>query len=113
MDNPVVIALVVSGVGMLLLFVALTLLYGLMYLMTWATNATEPVKDQSEGIKDGKAAHTKRRVALIAVSLARAEQDSGPVGVSEALGAEGPTANWQVFHHQRQLTRNIPPRRAK
>ncbi|MBE9472649.1 MAG: hypothetical protein IMY75_11145, partial [Chloroflexi bacterium] len=34
MDNPVTISLVVSGVGMLMLFLALTLLCGLMYLMT-------------------------------------------------------------------------------
>jgi Na+-transporting methylmalonyl-CoA/oxaloacetate decarboxylase gamma subunit len=113
MDHPIVIALVVSGVGMLLLFVALTLLYGLMYLMTWVTNAAEPVKDQSEGIKDGKAADTKRRVALIAVSLARAEHDSSSVSVSEMLGAEGPTASWRAFHRQRQLTHHMSARRVQ
>jgi len=34
MDNPVNISLVVSGIGMLMLFLALAFLYGLMYLMT-------------------------------------------------------------------------------
>ena len=34
MDDPVVVSLVVSGIGMLVLFLALAFLYGLMYLMT-------------------------------------------------------------------------------
>lgn len=118
MDNPVVIALVVSGIGMLLLFLALTLLCGLMYLMTWATAAPTPVEDQSEGDKEAgsrgrEVGEQKRRAALIAVSLARAEQELSPVYASEAWDAERPVVGWRVFHRQRQLARNIPPRRAQ
>jgi biopolymer transport protein ExbB/TolQ len=48
MDNPLVISLVVTGIGMLMLFLALAILYGLMYLMTRMTNIRAVVKDRPE-----------------------------------------------------------------
>jgi Na+-transporting methylmalonyl-CoA/oxaloacetate decarboxylase gamma subunit len=106
MDNPIVISLAVSGIGMLMLFAALTFLYGLMYLMTWATNIRPSVTDrptakEAKG-KEQDERRRKQRAAAIAVALARAGQDLGPVG---AVGAQGATSAWRVLHHQRQLTR--------
>jgi len=113
MDNPIVISLAVSGIGMLMLFAALTLLYGLIYLMTWATNVRPSVTDrptatetgsrkqEAEG-KEQDERRRKQRAAAVAVALARAGQDLGPVG---AVGAQGATSAWRALHHQRQLTR--------
>ncbi len=106
MDDPVVISLVVTGIGMLMLFLALAFLCGLMYLMTAF------IKDRPRsraGEQRGKGAEEKRRVAAIAVALARAEQELASIG---APSAEGPVSAWQAFHHQRQLTLNAPTRKA-
>jgi Na+-transporting methylmalonyl-CoA/oxaloacetate decarboxylase gamma subunit len=48
MDNPLVISLAVTGVGMLMLFLALAVLCGLMYLMTWMTNIRAPIEEWPE-----------------------------------------------------------------
>jgi len=42
MENPLVISLIVSGIGMLMLFLALAFLYVLMYLMTTFLNDRQP-----------------------------------------------------------------------
>jgi Na+-transporting methylmalonyl-CoA/oxaloacetate decarboxylase gamma subunit len=121
MDNPIVVSLFVSGIGMLMLFVALTLLYGLMYLMTWITGLQAPAIERpdvtagrGEGDEQGaegterEARNRKRQAAVIAVALARAELDLSPIGASGAEGA-GPSA-WWALHHQRQLIRSVPKR---
>jgi Na+-transporting methylmalonyl-CoA/oxaloacetate decarboxylase gamma subunit len=112
MDNPIIISLVVSGIGMLMLFLALTLLYGLMYLMTWMTNERPPVTDQSETteIEEQSARHRMQHAAVIAVALARAEQDTSPISTTET---QETTSAWRAFHHQRQLAHNTPARRAQ
>jgi hypothetical protein len=108
MDTPLVIALVVSGIGMLLLFVALALLCGFMYVMTWVTSIRLSAVDQSDGPGDEKAKDKKRRVALIAVSLARAEQElAGTPKTGET------STPWRALHHQRQLTLNRFTRRIR
>ncbi len=112
MDNPVTISLVVSGVGMLMLFLALALLYGLMYLMTAL------IKDRPEaGGKRQKAGSGKRRAAVIAVALARAEQERvippsvPPIGGEERGG--GKVSAWRTLHQQRQLTLNLRTRKVR
>jgi Na+-transporting methylmalonyl-CoA/oxaloacetate decarboxylase gamma subunit len=127
MDTPLVISLIVSGIGMLLLFLALAFLCGLMYLMTAfikdrpkseeedATSkeaeerglrrpevSPEPVEGLVEGIQ--------RRAAVIAVALARAEQTLSATAVPPV--EEAATA-WQTLHRQRQLTLRPPTRRAQ
>ncbi len=117
MDNPVTISLVVSGVGMLMLFLALTLLCGLMYLMTAL------IKDRPEagigeqgsmGTEEQEAGSMKRQAAVIGVALARAEQDLSPIGALGVEGAEEEISAWRMLHHQRQLTlNNIRARRVR
>jgi Na+-transporting methylmalonyl-CoA/oxaloacetate decarboxylase gamma subunit len=121
MDDPLSTALSVTGIGMLVLFVALVFLYGLMYLMT------EFTKDRIEtgaGGKGGRGAkeqqEMRRRAAVIAVALARAEQDLGGYGRPEAPGvasprhdAPGRVSPWRAYHHQRQLARSLLKRRAR
>jgi Na+-transporting methylmalonyl-CoA/oxaloacetate decarboxylase gamma subunit len=140
MDDPLVVSLVVSGIGMLTLFLALAILCGLMYLMTRITNIRF-IKDRPEAVageqgsrgageqgsrgaeeqrsKDARERRAmQRRAAVIAVALARAEADRkrpldlSPIGAPGAGEAVGVSA-WRALHHQRQLTLNLPTRRVR
>ena len=126
MDNPIVVSLFVSGIGMLMLFVALTLLYGLMYLMTWITSLQASADErqdvkagQGEGDRQGAggteqgARDRKRQAAAIAVALARAELDLSPVSTSTSGAEEAGPSAWWALHHQRQLIRGVPTRRTR
>jgi hypothetical protein len=106
MNTPIVVSLVVSGIGMLMLFVALAVLYGLMVLMTRVTGTHPPVQDRPEPQKMGS---ERRQAAVIGVALARAEQDLRPTGATEARET---ASAWRALHHQRRLTRNTPTRRS-
>jgi Na+-transporting methylmalonyl-CoA/oxaloacetate decarboxylase gamma subunit len=112
MDNPLIIALVVSGIGMLMLFLALTLLYGLMYLMTALIKdqPTDQLTDQPVPETDLPRFDQMQRAAVIAVALARAEQDTSSIRTTETKET---TSAWHTFHHQRQLAHNTPARRAQ
>jgi Na+-transporting methylmalonyl-CoA/oxaloacetate decarboxylase gamma subunit len=112
LENLFVVSLVVSGLGMLLLFIALAILYGLMYLMTILlrdpTAAPVHAGPEDQRVPGGKEA--TYRAAVIAVALARARQEPSPVDVpatGEGTGADtrrlGVSA-WWAFHHDRQLT---------
>ena len=130
MDNPLVISLVVTGIGMLMLFLALAALYGLMYAMT-AVIKDRPEAGAGEqgsrgaGGQGGRGAEEervmRRRAAAIAVALARAERELGssgspcPIGAPRAEQAASPwrVSAWRALHHQRQLTRKLPARRVR
>ena len=139
MDNPLVISLAVTGVGMLMLFLALAVLCGLMYLMTWMTNIRAPIEEwpeagaeeqgsrgaEEQGSKGAREQRSKeaeaervmrRKAAAIAVALARAEREQGSSGSPCPIGTPGAaetTSPWRALHHQRQLTRNPPARRIR
>ena len=124
MDNPLVISLVVSGIGMLMLFLALALLYGLMYLMTALLKdrpeASAGEQEAGEGRQEARsrrqeAGSRKWRVAVIGVAMARAELEMGGIGAPGAgeLGGPGRASAWRALHHQRQLTLNVRSRRAR
>jgi len=131
MDNPLAISLAVTGVGMLMLFLALAVLCGLMYLMTWMTNIRAPIEEWPEagaeeqgsrgaGEQGGRGAEAervmRRKAAAIAVALARAEREQGSSGSPCPIGTPGAaetTSPWRALHHQRQLTRNPPARRIR
>ncbi|MEE9617936.1 MAG: hypothetical protein V3T90_13160 [Anaerolineae bacterium] len=133
MDSPVTISLVVSGIGMLMLFLALTLLCGLMYLMTalikdrpeagiggqGSRGAGEQGsrgagEQRSKGAEEQEAGSRKRQAAVIGVALARAEQELSPIDALRVEGAEDGVSAWRMLHHQRQLTlNNIRARRVR
>jgi Na+-transporting methylmalonyl-CoA/oxaloacetate decarboxylase gamma subunit len=130
MDDPLVISLAVTGVGMLMLFLALAILCGLMYLMTWMTNIRAPIEEwpeaeaEEQGSRGAEEQRSKgaeaervmrRKAAAIAVALARAERELGPIGAPGAEEAASPqhVSAWRALHHQRQLTRNLPARRIR
>jgi len=134
MDEPIIVALVVSGIGMLMLFLALAFLYGLMVLMTRITSIRALSKDQPEAEEAGgrrqgaggrrqeardkrqEARSRKQRAAVIAVALARAEQEIVPPSVPPTGGEErggGAVSPWRTLHHQRQLTLHLRTRRGR
>ena len=104
MDNPITISLVVSGVGMLILFLMLAFLYGLIMLMT-ALIKDRPT-NQPTSQQTNQPTNHLRRAAVIAVALARAELDS--VSLPEAEAVPSP---WQQYHRDRLL--NLPTRRGR
>ena len=108
MDNPVTISLVVSGVGMLILFLALAFLYGLIMLMT-ALIKDRPTNKQINKSANQQTNHL-RWAAVIGVALARAEQERVAISVPEA---EAQVSDWRTLHHQRQLMLNLPTRRGR
>jgi Na+-transporting methylmalonyl-CoA/oxaloacetate decarboxylase gamma subunit len=120
MEDPLVISLVVTGIGMLMLFLALAVLYGLMYLMTALIKDRPEMGEREQGaggerqgagrIKqdtrsgEPEAGGERRRAAVIGVALARAELE-----LSQAVAPEveaGPSA-WQQYHRQRVLDLNL------
>ena len=107
MDNPLTTALVVSGIGLLLLFAALAFLYGLIYAMTAFIKDRPEVEVEgpppAAGVDRG-AAGVKSRVAVVAVARARAESESGPANSPEAEIGIGP---WGQYHRHRQLGRTL------
>jgi Na+-transporting methylmalonyl-CoA/oxaloacetate decarboxylase gamma subunit len=118
MDDQLVTSLVVTGVGMLILFLALAFLYGLLYLMTALIKDQPPApgpsaSEDAHSAVPGRAGEEPRqgeklRAAVIAIALARAEQE---LGTTSAPGVEEADSAWRTLHHQRQLTRNLRARR--
>jgi Na+-transporting methylmalonyl-CoA/oxaloacetate decarboxylase gamma subunit len=135
MDDPITISLAVTGIGMLMLFLALALLYGLMVLMTRMTATRGRIIERPEarsGEQGDRGAREqgsmgaevrrvmRRRAAVIGVALARSEQRSSAVnapGAGEAAISWHASCSrispWRALHHQRQLTPSLPTRRGR
>ena len=117
MENDLVTALVISAIGMSLLFLSLILFYGIISLLTTVTRerrATPPGrKDGAEEQRDAPSARA-RQAAAIAVALARAgaEGEAGQASRSVPLasGERGVTPWWSL-HHQHRLAGKGKPRR--
>ena len=119
MDSPLVVSLVVTGIGMLMLFLALAFLCGLMYLMT-AVIRDRPEGGTGEygGVEGGECGSVgveerramRRKAAVIGVALARAEQELSTIGAPETGAA---FSAWRTLHHQRQLTLNLRARKGR
>jgi Na+-transporting methylmalonyl-CoA/oxaloacetate decarboxylase gamma subunit len=120
LDDPLVISLVVSGIGMLLLFLALALLYGLMYLMTAvlrepgvqeAGDRRQEARGRGQEVEGGRgeAGGRKWRAAVIGVALARAGLEAGGIGGpgAEEVGGHRRVSGWRAFHQRRQLTSGV------
>jgi Na+-transporting methylmalonyl-CoA/oxaloacetate decarboxylase gamma subunit len=115
MEDPLTISLFVTGVGMLMLFVALGFLYGLMYLLTeYVTDRPEPqAEDQPTAGERPISESGRRTAAVIAVALARAEQAQSSPDTPEPSGGGRSASLWWMTHHQRQLAQNRPARRSR
>ncbi len=114
MNSSILHALTISGIGLVMLFAALALLYGLMYAMTALIKDREPTP-KVEPPAASEADRRRLRVAAIAVGLARAEmelsgRDPAISTTTTAVAANEPSSAWRALHHQRQLTRRLPTR---
>ena len=122
MENSLVVSLAVTGIGMLVLFLALALLYGLMYGMTALIRERPKAGDRERGSMGGREKEAaeedgvmQRRAAAIAVALARAGCElcaTGLTGAEESAGPRAPSA-WWALHHSRQLAPYLPTRRVR
>ena len=122
MENSLVVSLAVTGIGMLALFLALALLYGLMYGMTALIQERPKAGDGERESMEGEEKEAaeedgamQRRAAAIAVALARAECElcaTGLPGAEDSAGPRAPSA-WWALHHSRQLAPYLPTRRVR
>jgi hypothetical protein len=125
LDDSLLTALIITVVGMTLLFLFLVLFYGLLALLAAVfkdrPSTTTEQTAGSEGTGDGKGLDgledAVHRAAVVAVALARAEAEeySGPGAVagSEEAAANLPVSAWWSLHHQRQVTTNPGSRRSR
>jgi Na+-transporting methylmalonyl-CoA/oxaloacetate decarboxylase gamma subunit len=115
-EDPLVITLAVSGIGILMLFLTLVVLYVLIYLMTAlikdqpgpATPAEESQETDTGATATGAATReqqAKHLAAATAVTLARAELDLLP-GSIESRGRAARVSGWRALHHQRRMDRS-------
>jgi hypothetical protein len=113
MEEPLPVALVISAIGMTLLFLSLVLFYGLLSLLTSVTQkrATSGASPEAEPVGEPE---TMLRAAAIAVAMARAEAEArpGPAGspATAEIADRGQPSSWWALHHERQM---IPHPRAR
>jgi hypothetical protein len=108
-DQELAVSLVISAVGITLLFLALLLFYGLLVLLTSVFKERPSTK--AEGTAKGQpgAAETDAmlQAAVIGVAVARAEADQasslGGVHAEEATTDARTVGPWWMLHHQRQV----------
>jgi hypothetical protein len=114
MEEPLLVALVISAIGMTLLFLSLVLFYGLLSLLTSVTRerATAGASPEAEPVGE---AETMLRAAAIAVAMARAEAEPGPgpaaLPATEESAGRGQVSPWWAFHHERQMMPHPKARR--
>lgn len=110
MENPLITSLVVSGIGLAVLFLALAALYGLMLLMTWLLRDRPASPDLRAREAVPRVSDARLRAAAIAIALARAEDEAGSGGVPAGAGTG---SRWWTLHHHRQLTLRLRLRRGR
>jgi len=116
LDESLRVALIISAIGMTLLFLSLVVFYGMLTLLAAVVKDKPPTATQEpagtsgmidRAVDDGQA-ETKLRAAAVAIVLARAQagEGAGPPGVdaTEGVAAGQPVSAWWSLHHQRQIT---------
>lgn len=117
MENPLVTALLITAIGVSLLFLSLVLFYGIISLLTAVTRDRSKVPPASADIAEERGGAPERRAlqaAAIAIALARAEVEQGPGALSgapaSAFGDRNAT-RWWSLHHQHRLAEKRTRRR--
>lgn len=109
MANPLITSLQVVGIGMVLLFIFLGALAGLVYWMTSVIK--EPKQEEAaeaEPPEKADQSSVKKRVAVIAVALARAQVEMSSYSLPEE---EDRFNSWREFYRFHQMSRSVPTRR--
>jgi len=118
-DNPLIVAVAITVVGMILLFLALAFFYGLLSLISTALHdgvgapgaaraAKEAARDEADLPDPPAERELMHRAAAIAVALARAEGEArlAPVPAGPAGEALSP---WWSMHQGRRLAAGSSP----
>ena len=117
MDSPIVVSLVISGIGMTLLFLALLLFYFLLILLAKVVREKRS-PEEPVGVTESAAIHevgARERAAILGVALARASVQAGVAPIASALPGDssdpGRGSPWWDLHHTQRLLRVRPSRR--
>jgi hypothetical protein len=116
LDQDLIAALVISAVGITLLFLALALFYGLLVLLSalFAGKASPRVESEPVELEPARP-DAMLQAAAIGVALARAEAERTPNLVSvpsaEATAGGHGVSPWWALHHQRQISQRPDSRR--
>jgi hypothetical protein len=112
LEQDLIAALVISAVGITLLFLALALFYGLLVLLAavFKGQASADV-----GGPEPERADAMLQAAAIGVALARAEAEQPPsldlAPSGEATAGAHSVSPWWALHHQRRVTQKPGSRR--
>jgi Na+-transporting methylmalonyl-CoA/oxaloacetate decarboxylase gamma subunit len=113
LENPLTTSLVLTAIGMSLLFLSLVLFYGILSLLTAITRERAREAEQQEP-EEHAPQQRALQAAAIAIALARIETAQGPGSASEAASASAGTydmTSWWSMHHQQRLAGEKRPRR--
>lgn len=105
MDDTLLSALLITAIGMSLLFLTLAFFYGLLWLLTTVAQGRPVANRQARGPAPGPelGKEAALEAAAIAVALARARavrRAVPPVSPTDITTADP----WWTLHHQRRLT---------
>jgi Na+-transporting methylmalonyl-CoA/oxaloacetate decarboxylase gamma subunit len=124
MDNPLVTVLMITVLGMGLLFLALAFFYGLLSGMARGLKERDrPARQQparpaagsgEEEAQSWEAARLQAAAAAIALARARVQAaQPGPLVHLEGVGGSQAPSAWWSLHHQRQLALRGRPGRGE
>ena len=104
MENSLTTSLVITAIGMTLLFLSLVLFYGILSLLTAITrerHSASPLQQLKEHASEKRAL----QAAAIAIALARTEaaQQTTLDGGTATPSNEGALTPWWSLHHQQRL----------
>jgi Na+-transporting methylmalonyl-CoA/oxaloacetate decarboxylase gamma subunit len=109
-ENPLATVLVITALGMGLLFLALAFFYGLLSAMARGLADRAPRSPQAPALRheDSGAEEGRMLAAAVAIALARARVPAG--GPVPPAGTQAPSAWWSL-HHQKRLASGSSRRR--
>ena len=110
MENPLTTSLVITAIGMTLLFLSLVLFYGILSLLTAITRERAREAEQQES-EEHTPQHRALQAAAIAIALARVEAAQRPGRADGAPAGTHDITSWWSMHHQQRLAGEKRPRR--
>jgi hypothetical protein len=117
LENPLVTALLITAIGVSLLFLSLVLFYGIISLLTAVTRDRSEISPAGADIAEERGGAPERRAlqaAAIAIALARAEVEQRPGalnGASASAFSDRDATRWWSLHHQHRLVEKRTRRR--
>lgn len=103
MEDSLTTSLLITAIGMTLLFLSLVLFYGILSLLTAITREKPPTASP-EGSKERTPQNRALQAAALAIILARLETAQGngiQVGTATPSSEDEPTPWWSLHHQQR------------